>query len=103
LQEGGPEFRDQVAARQILSNNDNAVTLERVSFQTDLCGELHKIACPVLVIYGENDSPFAAGAGLLRSGITHASTLHFAGVGHHPLVEEHAGTIRGIAAALDSA
>lgn len=101
LQEGQPAFRAEVAAREILANNDNAPTLERLGFKTDLCSELSKIGCPALVIYGENDAPFAAAAGLFRAGLPQARIVQFAGVGHHPLVEEHDRTIRAISETLE--
>jgi len=103
LQEGRPEFRAEVAAREILADNDNAPTLERLGFKTDMSDDLRRIACPVLVIYGERDAPFAAAAGLLVAGLPQARTVHFAGVGHQPLVEEHDATIRAIRDALRGA
>src|SRR5438270_2922743 len=48
MQEGNLAFREAVAAREVLAQNDNAATLERAAFQTDLCGQLPSIACPVL-------------------------------------------------------
>lgn len=100
LQQGRPEFRAAVAEREQLADNDNAAALERLGFRTDFCDELARIACPVLVIYGTHDAPFSAGAALLRSRLPHVETVAFAGVGHHPLVEEHERATRAIAEAL---
>jgi proline iminopeptidase len=100
LQEGGREWRAEVAKREVLADNDNAPTLERVAFKTDLCDQLHRIKCPVVVINGSRDAPFAAGAALLERGLPHVRRVTFEGVGHHPLVEEHARTIAEIRTAL---
>ena len=100
LQEGQPAFRDDVAEREVLADNDNARTLERLGFGTDLTDQLVKIACPVLIIFGDRDAPFTAGAQLLASGLPNARTLRLQGVGHHPLVEEHDRTIEAIASSL---
>ena len=100
LQEGGRRWRAEVATREVLADNDNAPTLERVAFKTDLCDQLHRIACPVLVVHGSKDAPFTAGAALLERGLPHVRRVTFAGVGHHPLVEEHARTIAEIRTAL---
>lgn len=100
LQEGGREWRAEVARREVLADNDNAPTLERVAFKTDLCDQLHRIACPVLVIHGTRDAPFTAGAQLLEKGMPRVRRVSFEGVGHHPLVEEHARTIAEISTSL---
>jgi pimeloyl-ACP methyl ester carboxylesterase len=96
MQQGRPEFAAAVAEREHLADNDNAATLERIAFHTDLCDDLTRITCPVLVMYGTNDAPFAAGAGLLRSRLADVDTVAFAGVGHHPLVEAHRAATRAI-------
>jgi pimeloyl-ACP methyl ester carboxylesterase len=70
--------------------------------KTDLCDDLSAITCPALVIYGDGDAPITSAAGLLGAGLQNARTVRFAGVGHHPLVEEHEQTIRAIAEALES-
>ena len=100
MQQGQPVFRAAVAEREQLADNDNAPTLERVAFQTDLCDDLGRIACPVLVIYGTNDAPFSAGAALLRSRLHDVETVALGGVGHHPLVEEHERVTRLITDAV---
>jgi pimeloyl-ACP methyl ester carboxylesterase len=100
LQEGQAAFRDDVASREVLVDNDNAPTLERLGFRADLTAQLGKISCPVLIIFGDHDAPFTAGARLLSAGLPNARTLRFRGVGHHPLVEEHDRTIDAIAETL---
>ena len=100
LQEGGREWRAEVAKREVLADNDNAPTLERVAFKTDLYDRLHRIACPVLAINGSSDAPFTAGAALLERGLPHVRRVTFEGIGHHPLVEEHARTMAEIRTAL---
>ena len=92
MQEGDPRFRDAVATRETLANNDNAPTLERLAFQTDMCGELGRVSCPVLVIHGSKDAPFVAGGRLIERWIPNARRLELKGVGHHPLVERHERT-----------
>jgi pimeloyl-ACP methyl ester carboxylesterase len=62
MQQGRPQFRTAVAEHEKLADNDNARALERLAFRTDLCAELEGIGCPVLVMYGTHDAPFAAGA-----------------------------------------
>ena len=94
MQEGNPAFRDAVAAREILAQNDNATTLERAAFQTDLCDRLPSIECPVLVIHGSKDAPFVAGGELLERGVRNVRRVELLGVGHHPVVEENARTSR---------
>jgi pimeloyl-ACP methyl ester carboxylesterase len=100
LQEGQAAFRDDVARREVLADNDNAPTLERLGFRTDLTDQLGKISCPVVIIFGDHDAPFTAGARLLSAGLPDARTLRLQGVGHHPLVEGHDRTIEAIADAL---
>ena len=103
LQEGRREWRGEVAAREILAQNDNAPTLERLGFQTDLCDRLDRVVCPVLVIHGTSDAPFTAGAELLAKGLRNVRRVSLRGVGHHPLVEEHDRTISEIDRALEGA
>jgi len=103
LQEGQASFRDDVAAREVLSDNDNAATLERLRFRTDLTTQLPRISCPVLIIFGDHDAPFTAGAQLLAAHLTSSRVIRLKNVGHHPLVEEHDRTISAIAEALQSA
>ena len=100
LQEGRSTFRDDVAAREVFADNDNASALERLGFHTDLTDQLAKITCPALIIFGDHDAPFTAGANLLAKGLRNAQTLRLEGIGHHPLVEEHDRTIQAIADAL---
>ena len=100
LQEGQSTFRDDVAAREVFADNDNAQMLERLGFRTDLTDQLGKISCPVLSIYGDHDAPFSAGARLLSAQLPNAHTIGFKGVGHHPLVEEHDRTVSAIADAI---
>jgi pimeloyl-ACP methyl ester carboxylesterase len=94
MQEGNPAFREAVAAREIFAQNDNAPTLERAAFQTDLCDELPSIDSPVLVIHGSKDAPFVAGGQLLERGVRNVRRIELRGVGHHALVEENARTSR---------
>ena len=101
LQEGQARFRDDVAAREVFADNDNAQTLERLGFRTDLTNQLERISCPVLIIYGEHDAPFRAGARLLGAHLPSARTIGFKGVGHHPLVEEHDRTVEAIIDAVE--
>jgi pimeloyl-ACP methyl ester carboxylesterase len=96
MQEGNPAFREAVAAREILAQNDNAAALERAGFQTDLCDRLASIACPVLVMHGSKDAPFVAGGQLLERGLRDVRRIELTGVGHHPLVEENVRTSREI-------
>jgi pimeloyl-ACP methyl ester carboxylesterase len=103
LQEGQAAFRDEVAAREILADNDNAAALEHLGFRTDLTDQLARISCPVLVIFGDHDAPFAAGAQLLAAGLPNVRTIRFENVGHHPLVEERDRTLTAIADALERA
>ncbi len=100
LQEGQPAFRDEVAAREVLADNDNAPALERLGFATDLTRQLEHITCPVLIVFGDHDAPFTAGAQLLAAGLPNARTVGLHGVGHHPLVEAHDRTIEAIAGTL---
>jgi proline iminopeptidase len=100
LQEGKPEFADEVKRREVLADNDNAASLERLAFNTDLCDELGEITCPVLVVHGANDAAFVAGAELLERGVPSLRRVSLPGVGHHPLVEEHERVIREIRSTL---
>lgn len=100
MQEGGPAFRDAVTAREVFAENDNAAALERLAFQTDLCDQLPRIECPVLIIHGSKDAPFVAGGVLLERGLPHARRVELDGVGHHPLVEDHTRTHHELAAFL---
>ena len=101
MQEGRRAWRSEVAKREVLAENDNAASLERAAFNTDLCDELHRIDCPCLIVHGTNDAPFTAGAQLLERGLPRARRISLQGVGHHPLVEEHDTVIAEIASVLD--
>ena len=96
MQEGDQRFRDAVATREKLANNDNASALERLAFQTDMWDRLGQIGCPVLVIHGSKDAPFVAGGRLLERAIPNVRRIELKGAGHHPLVERHELTSREI-------
>lgn len=100
MQEGRPAFRNAVAAREVFAQNDNAAALERLAFQTDMCDQLPRIECSVLVIHGSKDAPFVAGGALLERGLPHGRRIELDGVGHHPLVEDHARTRHELAVFL---
>ncbi len=90
MQEGAPEHRDAVRARERLVDNDNAPHLERRAAELDLVDDLPRIVAPALVVYGTRDAPFVAGARLLLDGLPDVVGVPLSGVGHHPLVEANA-------------
>lgn len=85
------------------ARSTSAASLERAAFKTDLCDQLHRIECPVVVIHGTNDAPFTAGAQLLERGLPRVRKISLPGVGHHPLVEEHRRVTSEIGSELDAA
>lgn len=89
MQEGAPEHRDAVRARERIVDNDNAPHLERRAAELDLVDDLGRVRAPALVVYGTRDAPFVAGARLLLGGLADAVALPVPGCGHHPLVEAH--------------
>jgi pimeloyl-ACP methyl ester carboxylesterase len=96
MQEGAPEFHDEVIRREVLAQNDNAPHLERHAASFDVVDQLDTIGQPTLVIYGTRDAPFAAAARLLISHLPVAKELRVEGSGHHPLVEAHGAVISAI-------
>lgn len=88
-QEARPELRSRVAHAhpELPVASDNAADLMKAVGLVDLRGELHRIQCPVLVLYGTRDAVMVAGADLLVTGIAHAERRVLVDVGHEVFIE----------------
>ena len=69
--------------------------------QESLTGRLSEIACPTLVIVGEDDTPYLSGAESLTEGIPGARRVTVPGAGHHPHQENSPAWREAIRAHLD--
>ncbi|MGH9917919.1 MAG: alpha/beta fold hydrolase [Nitrososphaerales archaeon] len=88
-QEGLPNTRARVkeALAGIPAPNDNVPHLERLFGRTDLTADLPRIACPVLLLYGDRDAVMAVGGRLLYANLKRASRVVLPQVGHEPFLE----------------
>jgi pimeloyl-ACP methyl ester carboxylesterase len=88
-QEARPERRATVAGAhpELPVDNDNAPRLLAAMGDLDLRGELARIACPALVLYGARDAVMVAGGRMLAAGLPRPEVHVLDGVGHEPFVE----------------
>ena len=88
-QEARPELRGRVAAAhpERPAESDNAAELMKAIGSLDLRPDLHRIQCPVLVLYGTRDAVMVAGGDLLVSGVVHAQRTVLDDVGHEVFIE----------------
>ena len=67
--------------------SDNTSQLMKAIGSVDPRDALHRIQCPVLVVYGSRDAVMVAGGQMLEDGLPHAQVRILAGVGHEPFIE----------------
>jgi pimeloyl-ACP methyl ester carboxylesterase len=87
-QEARRELRAKVASMRMPPvENDNAPHLMRVVRDVDLRPDLHRITCPVLVLYGSRDAVMVAGGKMHARQLPHAEVVVLPDVGHEPFIE----------------
>jgi pimeloyl-ACP methyl ester carboxylesterase len=93
-QEPRRELRATVAAAhpELPAENDNAPHLMKALGGTDLRGDLGRIGCTALIVYGSRDAVMVAGGRMLSSGLPHNDLCILSDVGHEPFIEAPAET-----------
>jgi pimeloyl-ACP methyl ester carboxylesterase len=89
-QAGLPAARAREAEREarlgLPLSNDNVASLQRSLLTWDVTDQLHELACPVLVLYGERDASAVASAHLYRE-LPDARVVGLAQIGHDVFFE----------------
>jgi pimeloyl-ACP methyl ester carboxylesterase len=84
-------------------DNDNLPPLQRQLRRLDYTPELHRITCPVLLLYGARDALAAAGSQLFKRELVQHETVIIPGVGHQPFFEAPANSIDALTRFLSQA
>jgi pimeloyl-ACP methyl ester carboxylesterase len=98
-QEGRREFRDQIASRPIIDNDDAPQLLQEV-LDCDLRPRLRDITAPTLVLYGSKDAMGVVGAEEFKR-LPKVRFRRLEGVGHEVFIEDPEDAIPAVKAFLD--
>ena len=91
MQEGRPEVRADVTAREVRlglpMDNDNIRPLQRTFSSHDMVDRLGEIKCPALVLYGSRDAMMVAAAKWFSTGLPNATVCCLPDIGHELFFE----------------
>jgi pimeloyl-ACP methyl ester carboxylesterase len=85
-QEGRREFRDQIASRPIIDNEDGPQLLKE-ALRIDLRERLRDVTAPTLVLYGSKDAMGVVGAEEFKH-LSRVELCRLEGVGHDIFIED---------------